>query len=219
MDFREKPAVWWIIVITSIFFIVEFVLLAINQDFIKYFALSASNFLTGKYPWTIVTHIFSHGGIFHILINMFALFSLGAITERIIGRRRFIWFYLISGVLAGLLSVFLAGFFGFGFLEKIFGSPDIYMLGASGAIFGIAGVLVVLLPKMRFGIIFIPFFSLPGYIMIPLVLVIMWVLSVLGKIPIGNVAHLGGFLTGLVYGFYLRIKYRRKTALLQRYFR
>jgi hypothetical protein len=150
---------------------------------------------------------------------MFALFSLGTLTEKIIGRKRFVWFYLISGIFAGLLSVLLSGFFGFGFWEKVFGSPEIYMLGASGAIFGVAGVLVMILPRIRFSIIFVPFFSLPGYIMIPLVLVIMWVASVGAGLPIGNVAHFGGFLVGLAYGFYLRAKYKRKVMLLQRYFR
>ena len=219
MRLREKSAVWWIIAISFVLFLVEIVLLAINPDFVKYFAISASNFLSGKYPWTILTHIFVHGGVFHLLVNMFALFSLGTLTEKIIGRKRFVWFYLISGIFAGLLSVLLSGFFGFGFWEKVFGSPEIYMLGASGAIFGVAGVLVMILPRIRFSIIFVPFFSLPGYIMIPLVLVIMWVASVGAGLPIGNVAHFGGFLVGLAYGFYLRAKYKRKVMLLQRYFR
>jgi len=219
MNLREKSAVWLIIAISFVFFLVEIILLAINPDFVKYFAISASNFLSGNYPWTILTHIFAHGGVFHLFVNMFALFSLGTLAEKIIGRKRFIWFYLISGIFAGVLSVLLSGFFGFGFWEKVFGSPEVYMLGASGAIFGVAGVVVALLPRIRFSIIFIPFFSLPGYIMIPLVLVIMWIASVGAGLPIGNVAHFGGFLAGLAYGFYLRTKYKRKVMLLQRYFR
>jgi len=219
MNFREKSAVWWIIASSIILFLVEIVLLAINPDFVKYFAISSSNFLGGKYLWTILTHIFAHGGVFHLFVNMFALFSLGGLTEKIIGRKRFIWFYLISGIFAGLLSVLLSGFFGFGFWEKVFGSPEVYMLGASGAIFGVAGVVVALLPRIRFSIIFIPFFSLPGYIMIPLVLVIMWAASISAGLPIGNVAHFGGLLAGLAYGFYLRNKYRRKVEMLQRHFR
>ena len=161
MNFREKSAVWWISAICIVFFVFEFILLAINSDFIKYFALSADNFLNGKYLWTLLTHIFAHGGIFHLLVNLFALFSFGTLCEKIIGRKRFIWFYLIAGIFAGLLSVVLSGFFGFGIWEKVFGSPEVYMLGASGAIFGIAGLFVVLLPRMRFAIIFLPFFSLP----------------------------------------------------------
>jgi membrane associated rhomboid family serine protease len=219
MNLKEKSAVWWISTLCIGVFILEFILLAINQEYIKYFALSASNFLSGKYLWTLIVHMFAHGGFFHLFVNLFALFSFGTLCERIIGRKRFILFYLISGIFAGLLSVLLAGFFGFGFWEKVFGSPEIYMLGASGAIFGIAGLFVVLLPRMRFSIIFLPFFSLPGFIMIPLVLVLMWAASISAGLPIGNVAHFGGFIAGLAYGFYLRTKYKRKVTMLRSYFR
>lgn len=219
MNLKQKSAVWWLSAICIVVFVIELISLAINPDYIKYFALSADNFFAGKYLWTLLVHMFSHGGVFHLLVNLFALISLGRLSERIIGRRRFIWFYLLSGIFAGLLSVFLSGFFGFGFWEKVFGSPAVYMLGASGAIFGIAGLFVVLLPRIRFSIIFIPFFSLPGFIMIPLVLVLMWAASIGADLPVGNVAHFGGFLVGLAYGFYLRVKYSRKVAMLQRYFR
>ena len=219
MNLGKKSAVWWISAICIAFFVFELILLALNPDSIKYFALSADNFLGGKYVWTLITHMFAHGGVFHLFVNMFALYSFGTLCEKIIGKRRFVWFYLLSGIFAGLLSVILAGFFGFGFWESVFGSSDVYMLGASGAIFAIAGLFVVLLPRMRFGIIFIPFFSLPGFIMIPLVLVLMWVASIGAGLPIGNVAHFGGFLAGLGYGVYLRTKYKRKVMMLQRYFR
>ncbi len=219
MNLRGRTAVWWIIVLCVICFAVEMVMLLVIPESIAYFALNANNFWSGRYLWTIITHMFAHGGVFHLFINMFALFSLGGLCEKIIGRRRFIWFYLISGVFAGLLSVFLSGFFGYGILESVFGSPEVYMIGASGAIFAIAGLFVILLPRMRFSIIFFPFFSLPGYIMIPLVLVLMWVASIGAGLPIGNVAHFGGFLVGLGYGSYLRIKYKRKVMMLQRFFR
>ena len=159
MTLKEKSAVWWISTICIAFFIIEMVSLAINPESLAYFALSADNFLSGKYMWTLITHIFSHAGVLHLLVNLFALISFGKLSEQIIGRKRFTWLFLISGIFAGLLSVLLSGFFGFGFWEKVFGSSAVYMLGASGAIFGIAGMFVALLPRMRFGIIFIPFFS------------------------------------------------------------
>lgn len=219
MGLREKSAVWWIVVICVVVFIAESILLLLNSEYISYFALSASNFLNGLYPWTILIHMFAHGGFFHLLVNMIALVSLGGLCERIIGRKRFVVFYLLAGLFAGLLSVLLAGFLGFGFWASVFGSPEVYMVGASGAIFGIAGLFVVLLPRMRFGIIFLPFFSLPAFVMIPLVLVIMWIASIGAGLPLGNVAHFGGFLAGLVYGAYLRTKYRKKVMMLQRFFR
>jgi len=222
---HNKSAVFWLIVVNCVLSILGFILLyrlcgSIDEcNIINYFALNPENILHGKYLWTLVTHMFFHGGIAHLLVNMFVLFSLGSLCEKIIGRRRFIWFYLAAGLFAGILSVIASGFFGFGFLEKIVGGPNTYMVGASGAIFGIAGLFVVLLPRLRFMIIFLPFFSLPAYIMVPLILLITWVASFIGNLPVGNVAHFGGFIAGIAYGYYLRVKYRRKVEYIQRYFK
>jgi len=210
----------WIIILTTIFSLISFVLIYTSPNSISYLALKPSNILQGKYLWTILTHIFVHGGIAHLFVNMFVLFSLGGLCERIIGRKRFIWFYLISGLFAGILSVLTAGFLGTTEIgARIFGSPDVFMVGASGAIFAIAGLYVILLPRLRFMIIFLPFFSLPAYIMVPLLLAIMWIITILLGAPIGNVAHFGGFLVGILYGLYLRKKYARKVKILQRMFR
>jgi membrane associated rhomboid family serine protease len=208
-----------IIIVTSLISIISFIVLAFKPDWISYLALMPLSILQGKYLWTLLTHIFVHGGLTHLLINMFALFSIGNLCEKIIGKKRFLWFYLISGTFAGIIAVALSELFGTGIGEKLFGNPDTFMVGASGAIFAIAGLLVLLLPKVRFGIILIPFFSLPAYVMIPLVLLITWIVSYFAGWPIGNTAHLGGFLAGIVYGWYLRRKYKKKVMLLQRYFR
>jgi len=217
---RAFSVVTWLIIITSIISLISFVLFASSEDYVQYLALRPDTILQGKFLWTLLTHIFVHGGFAHLLINMFVLFSLGSLIEKIIGRKRFIWFYLASGLFAGILSVLLAGFFGYSDLgAKIFGAPDIFMVGASGAIFAIAGLYVLLLPRVKFMILFLPFFSLPAYIMVPLVLFITWGASALAGWPIGNVAHFGGFLMGIFYGLYLRTKYKRKVLRLQKMFR
>ena len=99
---------------------------------------------------------------------------------------------------------------------RIFGSPDLPGVGASGAIFAIAGLFMILLPKLKFTIIFFPFFSLPAYVMIPVVLFATWIVSAGAGFPIGNTAHFGGFLAGVIYGSYLRKKYYRKVMSLNR---
>jgi len=225
--FRDFSVVTWLIVVTSIISVLVFILSGIycsssetECGVFDFFALKPSNILQGQYLWTLVLHMFVHGGVGHLLINMFVLFSLGGLCERIIGRKRFFWFYIVSGVFAGLLSVVLSGFFGLSDLgAKIFGSPGIFMVGASGAIFAIAGLYVILLPRLRFAIIFFPFFSFPGYILIPLVLFGVWILSVIFGWPVGNVAHFGGFIVGIGYGIYLKRKYRKKVKMLQRMIR
>src|SRR3989338_680629 len=210
----------WLIVITIFISLIGRIIFAFFPDYIDYLALKPSNIMQGKFLWTLITHMFIHSGIGHLLINMFVLFSLGSLCERIIGRKRFLWFYILSGIFAGILSVALSAQFGSTLWgERIFGSPDMLMVGASGAIFAIAGLYVMLLPKLKFMIIFLPFFSLPAYIMVPLVLFVVWAISIFANWPIGNVAHFGGFLAGIVYGLFLRMKYQRKVAKLQKMFR
>ena len=211
-----------IIFANVIFFIIVIFLLKFVPDFFNYIALNPTNIFEGKYLWTFLTSMFMHAPSIiplHLLVNMFVLFSLGGMMEKIIGKKRFLWFYLISGLIAGLLFVFLSYFFGnAGLGERIFGSPLMSAVGASGAIFAIAGLFMVLTPKLKFMIIFLPFFSLPAYLMIPLVLFGTWLVSSSTGFPIGNTAHLGGFLCGIIFGLYLRKKYPRKTQMLSRHF-
>ena len=213
--------------INIIFFVVVVIFAFFIPNFINYIALKPEDVMQGKNLWTFVTSMFMHAPgypipfiSFHLLINMFVLFSLGGLCEKIIGRKRFLWFYLISGLIAGLMFVLLAYFFGTTDLgARIFGSPGIAAVGASGAIFAIAGLFMILTPKLRFMIIFLPFFSLPAYIMIPLVLFLTWIVSSGVGIGIGNTAHLGGFLAGIIFGLYLRRKYKKKIKLLDSIFR
>ena len=146
----------WIVLINVIFFITVMIFVIIyGESAFKYVALKPSDIMQGNYLWTFITSMFMHGGIFHLFINMFVLLSLGNFCEKIIGRKRFLWFYLISGIVAGLLFVLLSGIFGATELgAKIFGSPLMPAVGASGAIFAIAGLFMVLIPKLKFSIIF-----------------------------------------------------------------
>jgi len=222
-DYSATSILIWINIISFILFTL---LIFFIPNFLDYISLRPDFFMKGKYLWSLLTHMFMHvpGAIlpflsFHLFINMFVLFSLGKMMERIIGKKRFLWFYLISGLFAGLLFIFLSFYFGNTDLgSRIFGSPLMSAVGASGAIFAIAGLFMMLTPKIRFMIIFLPFFSLPAYLMIPLVLFGTWLVSSSTGFPIGNTAHFGGFLCGVVYGLYLRKKYPRKTQMLSKYF-
>ncbi len=212
----------WLILINVVFFIIAFPLIIFSESkYISYIALQPVAFLNGNF-WTLLTSIFMHGGIFHLLINMFVLFSLGNLCEKIIGRKRYLWFYLISGIIAGLAFVLFAYFLGStevgSLAERVFGSPLTFAVGASGAIFAIAGLFMILTPRLKFMIIFLPFFSLPAYIMIPIVLFGTWLVSSSVGFGIGNTAHFGGFLCGVVYGLCLRYKYKRKTQMIAKYF-
>ena len=254
-----------LIVINVVLFFLFWILIKISPSFFEFVSISPSFILSGEKLWTIVTSMFMHAGFFHLFVNMFSLFFLGSLTERIIGRKRFFWFYLIAGIFGSLLFVF--GAFGGQFIprgDSLFGGLDDFAVGASGAIFGLLGVLAVLLPKKEIYLIvgpliviilqffmgtFVPgvsgVFDIISSILIFLMIFSMfssntffrkiaipvklsfWVapvvaivpLFVLGffiKLPIGNSAHLGGLIVGLVYGFYLRSKYSQKVKLLSK---
>ena len=147
----------WLIIINIIAFL-SYILASIfiKQDILtNYLALNPTNIFLKAYVWTLLTSMFLHSGILHLLVNMLSLYFIGNFLEMLIGKKRFIWFYLISGIFAGLFFAVLAFYFGnYEVGEKLFGSPEIFAVGASGAIFGIAGALSVLTPKNRVYLIF-----------------------------------------------------------------
>lgn len=138
-------------VIVFIVFIIFLIFFRNNPEFLyNYLALKPSNIIQGKYLWTFITSMFAHAGFEHLFFNMISLFFIGTFVERIIGRKRYLRFYVISGLVAGIFFVFLAYFFGNGELTmKIFGNPENFGVGASGAIFGLAGLLAVLIPYKK----------------------------------------------------------------------
>jgi len=176
---------------------------------LDYIALKPSNILQGKYLWTFLTSMFMHGGLFHIFVNMFSLFFVGSLIEKILGVKRYIWFYLAAGLFAGLFFVLSALIFP--------ADLNAYAVGASGALFGVIGLLMVLTPNLPVYLMFIPIpikmkYAAPG------MLIVLWLISVAGNIGIGNSAHLGGLVLGLIYGIYLRKKYKKKTRYISKHF-
>ena len=137
-----------LIFINVVLFFLFLILIKFNPSFFEFIAVKPSNVLSLNYIWTVITSMFMHGGFFHLFVNMLSLFFLGSLTERIIGRRRFFWFYLVAGIVGSLFFVFLAfagSYFPRG--DFLFGGLDDSAVGASGAIFGLLGLLAVLLPK------------------------------------------------------------------------
>ena len=199
----------WIILIDVLAFIIFSFILSINSSLIDYIALRPSNFLQGKNIWTLLTSMFMHAGIIHLLVNMVSLAFIGNFIEKIIGRKRFLWFYLISGLIAGLFFIFLTLLFQ--------NELNIYAVGASGAIFGLGGLLMILTPKLPVLVFFI--IPMPMWIAMIFMLGVLWVASLGLGLPIGNTDHLGGLIAGIIYGLYLRNKYKRKVAMLNKYFR
>jgi membrane associated rhomboid family serine protease len=197
-----------LIIVNVVCFIAFSILISINSGFLDYIALKPSNITSNFYFWTLFTSMFMHAGVFHLFVNMFSMLFVGNLVERIIGKKRFLSFYLLSGLFAGILFI-LIGFF--------IPSENVYAVGASGAIFGLIGLLMVLTPNLPVYMMFIPIPIKMKYAA-PAMLFLLWLISILGNVSIGNTAHLGGFIFGLIYGFYLRKKYKNKTKYLSKLF-
>lgn len=168
---------------------------AFGEFYTTYFALSTDSW---RLPWTIATSVFAHGGIGHLLINGMVLFFFGPALERRVGSRTFLWFFLITGIVAGVAQMMLGvGLYG------VAGTPAV--LGASGAIMGILGALTLLAPDAKV----LLFFMIP----LPLWLITagyaVWDIAGL-VLQSGNVAHLA-HLTGLAIGLYIAHRYWRRT--------
>jgi len=187
--------------------------------FTRTFGLLPTDIIQGKNLWAIFTNMFLHGSIFHIAANMLSLIFVGSFLEKLIGKKKFTLIYLISGIIASLFFVFLSLGFGSTTLgARIFGSPDALAVGASGAIFGLAGVLMILTPKVKVYVMFIPI-AMPLWLGMLIMLLGLWIISASIGLPVGNSAHFGGLVSGLIYGIYLRRKYKKKVHVLDRVFR
>jgi len=136
-------------------------------------------------PWTILTSLFLHGSIGHILGNMITLYFFGRYLRSLVGDKNFLTVYFIGGMLGNACYMLLA-------------PPLSLVIGASGAVFAIGGVLAMMRPKLRVLVFPVP---------VPLPL---WAAIVGGFIIISffpNVAwqaHLGGLAFGLVIGYFFR---------------
>ncbi|MCK4650289.1 rhomboid family intramembrane serine protease [Candidatus Pacearchaeota archaeon] len=175
---------------------------------VSWVALMPAVILSGKNVWTFVTSMFMHAGIGHLFVNMISLMFIGNFVEKLIGKKRFIWLYFTGGLFAGLFFVLIALASGV--------DLNVYAVGASGAIFALGGLLAVLTPRLPVLVFFIipmPMWAAMGFLMFGL-----WALSLGLGLPIGNVAHFGGLVVGIGYGFYLRKRYPRKTKMISRYF-
>ena len=175
---------------------------------VSLFALKPSVILSGQNLWTFITSMFLHAGLGHLFVNMFSLMFIGSFVEKLIGKKRFLALYFASGIFAGVLFVLIAAITGT--------DLNVYAVGASGAIFGLGGLLAVLTPRLPVLVFFI--LPMPMWIAMFFLMGVLWIMSLSLGLPIGNVAHLGGLLVGLAYGFYLKKKYPHKTKMISKYF-
>jgi membrane associated rhomboid family serine protease len=129
-------------------------------------------------PWRMITSVFTHseGSIFHILFNMYTLWVFGQILESMLGRARFLTLYLAAGLAGSVGVMFLA-------------TPETFVVGASGAIFGLLGAFLIIQRKLGGNTTSL--------------MILVGINLVVGFLPGLNVAwqaHVGGLIAGVLLG-------------------
>lgn len=168
----------WISLICVLMFIIQISVSGTTEKFLL-------NSKSLEEPYRFITSIFLHASPQHLIFNMFALIFFGLVAEKILGSNKFLLTFLTSGIIANL--------FAFLFYPS--------SLGASGAIYGIIGLLTIIRPFM-----IVWAFSLP----MPLVLAsILWaigdIIQTFTPSNIGTIAHLSGLAAGMTTGIIIRL--------------
>jgi len=180
--FKLTP-IWVIIAVNFLLFIAT----VINRELIFLLGLQPISFL--QQPWTIVTSLFIHAGLWHIIANMLTLYFFGTYLSRLVGNNKFLTVYFCGGILGSILFILLA-------------PPFSIAVGASGAVFALGGALAVMRPKLRV-------FVFPIPVPLPLWSAVIGGFLILSLIPfIAWQAHLGGLVFGLIAGYFFRKRER-----------
>jgi membrane associated rhomboid family serine protease len=184
----SRPTAVWIIIGVNLLL---FIATLINGNIILLLGLQPISFLAR--PWTIVTNLFIHGGVWHIFANMITLYFFGSFLCRLIGVKKFLLVYFAGGILGNIVFILLPP------------SPFSIAIGASGAVFALGGALAVMMPKLRVFVFPIPA-PIPLWIAVIGGFIILSIFSPL--LGIAWQAHLGGLVLGLVAGYIFRRRVR-----------
>ena len=193
------PGVQWLLIANVAVYIFEVLLQTFSGPsayvwFIGHFGLVPSAVIPGLRIWQPFTYLFLHENFWHILTNMFVLFMFGRELELAWGRNRFLQYYFLTGVGAGLINVIVK-------MVLFWGQPasDIATIGASGAIFGVLLACAILFPDRQ-----VILFPIPIKMSMRTFVIVMTALEFLGTFGLGgdnisHICHLGGMLVGYVY--------------------
>lgn len=177
-SFKITP-IWIIIALNFLLFIATI----IAPELIVFLGLQPASFL--RRPWSIVTSLFIHSGLWHIIANMFTFYFFSAYLSRLIGGSKLLIAYFCGGIVGNVLFILLA-------------SPYSIAIGASGAVFALGGVLTAMRPKLRVLVFPIP-------VPLPLWAAVIGGFLIISFLPhIAWQAHLGGLVFGLIAGYFFR---------------
>jgi membrane associated rhomboid family serine protease len=183
-DFRKYRSIWALIAINTLMFIITSIRPDIANDLAVTKPILNSNY------WAILTAMFVHANYLHIFGNMVTLYFFGIFCLQLIDEKWFWLVYFIGGIFGNVLYLFI-------------GPTNSAVVGASGAIFAIGGIIAMMRPTQKVLLYFI--IPMPLWVAIG----IAFLLTVF--IPgVAWQAHLGGLLVGLIGGFFFRQRERRR---------
>ena len=161
-------------------------------------------------PWTLITYMFFHWDISHILFNMLWLYWMGKIFQEYLGAKKLLNTYLLGGIAGAVF--FVLAFNVFPKFNAVL--PGSFALGASASVLAITVAAATLVPEYRISLLF---FGPVALKWIALVTILLDVISISGSNAGGHIAHLGGALYGFIYIRQLQ-KGRDLTGWLTRFF-
>jgi membrane associated rhomboid family serine protease len=179
---------WLLISNVAIFLLMYLASQAGMGAFFRLFALTPGAVLGYLAVWQLVTYLFLHGGFWHLLVNMFTLWMFGTILERDWGTRRFLKYYFICGVGAGVCDVAL---------NAILGNWGTSTIGASGAIYGLLLAFGVMYPNQI--VLFSFLFPIKAKYFVMIYGAIALLSSMQVNSGVSHIAHLGGMVIGFMY--------------------
>jgi len=182
------PGVKWLLLANVAVFVLNYFAVALfGLNPFRVFGLMPREVLTG-YVWQMASYMFLHGGFWHILINMLTLWMFGVDLERDWGTRRFLEYYFLCGVGAGVCVIVAS---------VLFGGMGSRTIGASGAIYGVLLAFGLLYPDRV--VLFSFLFPIKAKYFVMIIGAIAFMSSFSGGSGVSHVAHLGGMIFGYAY--------------------
>jgi membrane associated rhomboid family serine protease len=188
LDQYFPTGVKWLLIVNTAVFILTSIAPASLQQHILLLSLVPYTVVHRFTVWQLVTYLFLHGGIWHLLFNMLTLWMFGVQLERDWGTRRFLKYYFICGIGAGLFDVGL---------HAALGDWGTRTIGASGAIMGLLLAFGVLYPNQTVLMNFL--FPIKAKYMVMIYAAIELWMSFGPNTGVSSIAHLGGMVVGYVY--------------------
>ena len=198
------PVVKNLVIINTIMLIATYIIGDAMYEKLALFAFNSPFFK----PWQFVTHMFMHGGFWHLFFNMYTLMIFGSVLENAWGSKKFLLFYMVTGLGAALchdlvLYLQFQHFTATGNAAAAANILRIPTVGASGAIYGVLLGFGMLFPNAELRLLFLPFFPLKAKWFVVIFGVIELLTGISGTADgVAHFAHLGGMLFGLLLILY-----------------